>query len=462
MLSPAQYSATPVYTLLEEAAQGRVGIDQRWLRAILDRGPAAVEDLTRFGMTPPTDYRLDLTDDIVAMLRYLGDPRALDYLLEVVRRNPSDIPDDINFAIPAFGAPAVEPLIALVNELEEDEAGEVVFLLAALGQKGLRDPRILALLLDRLEYDMRDGALGLGLYGDPAGIPAIEKLLVEMPNDNQLLFALGELRDPSRVQDEPFDIWASYPEISTPDFSVLDEVARLEILRDGSDAVDRAAAAHSFFTEDMSEIAIAALHVAARNDADPEVRARAWEALASHEDDDELVSELTRRSQDAAVPLAERAGCLVGLAMMDEPIYETAVALYENAEVRAKVLEAMWRSVDRRFGKYFVAHLDDPHVDTQRIAIRGVGYLQMRGELARLKALWREEELREDALYAFAMAAPADPTPASLRSLLKKIQNDAQLTEDEAELVMLALDERLRMAGKKPVFLLLEDNEDQD
>ena len=462
MLPAAQYSSTPVYTLLDLASQGRIGIDQRWLHAILDRGPDAIDEIVRFGLTPQGENRLDLTDDLVAMVRFFHDPRALDYLTEVVRRDPTDVPDDLNFALPAFGAAAVEPLLALAHELEEDQAGEVAFLLAGLGQKGVRDQRILDLLLDRLVYDMRDGALCLGLYGDPAAIPAIEKLLVELPNDNQLLFALHELQEPSTVEDEPFDIWASYPEVSAPDFSVMDEPSRLEILRTGSDATDRAEAAHSFFTEDMGEEAVAALLVAARTDADAIVRARAWEAVASHEDEPEIRVELAQRLNDIAVEPVERAGCLVGLALLDAPIHDQAVLLYQNPEIRPKVLEAMWRSLDRRFGKYFVSHLDDPHLETQRIAIRGVGYLQMRGELARLKAFWGEEELREDALYAFALAAPSDPTPSALRSLLKRINADAKLSEDETELVMLALDERLRMAGKSPVFRPFDPDDEED
>lgn len=462
MLPASQYAATPVYNLLEEAAQGRIGIDQRWLRAILDRGPAAIEDIVRYGLVPRQENRLDLTDDLVAMVRHFGDPRALPYLTEVVRRDPTDIPDDLNFALPVFGSAAVEPLLALAQELEEDQAGEVAFLLAGLGQKGVRDPRILELLLDRLDFDMRDGALCLGLYGDPAAIPKLEELLAELPNDNQLQFALNELREPSNVEDEPFDIWASYPEVSAPDFSVMDEPARLEILRNGSDATDRAEAAHSFFTDDMSDEAVAALLKAARTDDDPEVRARCWEAVASHEDTSAIRQELTARLNDENVTFAERAGCLVGLALLDAPIHDQAVALYQHPEIRPKVLEAMWRSLDRRFGKYFVNHLDDPHLETQRIAIRGVGYLQMRGELARLKAFWGEEELREDALYAFALAAPADPTPSSLRSVLKRMNADANLSEDETELVMLALDERLRMAGKSPVFRPLSPDEEEE
>ena len=40
MLTPDQFAEAPVYTLLAEAAKGRIGIDQRWYAAILHRVPA--------------------------------------------------------------------------------------------------------------------------------------------------------------------------------------------------------------------------------------------------------------------------------------------------------------------------------------------------------------------------------------------------------------------------------------
>ena len=76
---------------------------------------------------------------------------------------------------------ALEPLIQLYDELSEDDAGEVAFALAAFR---IRDDRVLRILLDRLEYDTGDGALCLGLYGDPAARPALEKMLAEVEDEH--------------------------------------------------------------------------------------------------------------------------------------------------------------------------------------------------------------------------------------------------------------------------------------
>ena len=62
----------------------------------------------------------------------------------------------------------------------EEQGSDVAFLLAGLR---VRDPRVLELLLDRLEYDAADGAFCLGLYGDPAAQPALEKMLGEIPEE---------------------------------------------------------------------------------------------------------------------------------------------------------------------------------------------------------------------------------------------------------------------------------------
>ena len=82
----------------------------------------------------------------------------------------------------------------------------------------VRDPRVLKLLLDRLEYDAADGAFCLGLYGDSAAQPALEKMLAEVPEDEadlrrEIDYALEQLKAPEpKYQPEPFDLFAEYPE----------------------------------------------------------------------------------------------------------------------------------------------------------------------------------------------------------------------------------------------------------
>jgi hypothetical protein len=153
-------------------------------------------------------------------------------------------------------------------------------------------------------------------------------------------------------------------------------------------------------------------------------------------------------------------GALVGWASREDggAFDQTAKELYGIPEARAKALEAMWRSLDRSYADYFVRHLDDPDSEVQRMAIRGVGYCQVRGEVNHLKEFFDDEDVREDALFAYAMAAPADPTPSRMRSLFNKIDAEASLNDEERELVALALDERMMLAGKDRIFFQEEDD----
>ena len=91
----------------------------------------------------------------------------------------------------------------------------MAFLLAALR---VRDPRVLQLLLDRLEYDAGDGAFCLGLYGDPAARPALEKMAAEVPSGEadlrrEITYALEQLDAPEpQYVPEPYDLFAEYPD----------------------------------------------------------------------------------------------------------------------------------------------------------------------------------------------------------------------------------------------------------
>ena len=67
-----------------------------------------------------------------------------------------DVDDELVQALLPFGERAVEPLLKLYEELGEEQGSDIAFLLAGLR---VRDPRVLALLLDRLEFDAADGAL---------------------------------------------------------------------------------------------------------------------------------------------------------------------------------------------------------------------------------------------------------------------------------------------------------------
>ena len=176
------------------------------------------------------------------LFRHWDTPEALDFLIDAIRRTHDDVDDELVQALLPFGERAVEPLLKLYEELGEEQGSDIAFLLAGLR---VHDPRVLALLLDRLEFDAADGALCLELYRDPAARPALETMLAEIPDGRgraapRSSACARELDEPAPpYEPEPFDILAEYPERELPAFEVLSEAERMELL-ESPDADDRA------------------------------------------------------------------------------------------------------------------------------------------------------------------------------------------------------------------------------
>lgn len=452
--------------LLGAAAQGHVGLDQRWLHAILDRGDAAVPDLLKFALEPHDEDRVDLEEDLILIFRHLRTPEALPFYLECIRRQPDDVDDELIHSLLQLGPVAVEPLLELYEELGEEQAADVAFTLASLN---VRDPRILKVLTERLDYDAGDGAFCLGLYGDPAARPALDKMLAEIDPDDadlrrEIIFAIEQVSEPhTEVAPEPFDIWAFYPDRESPQFEILDDQERLEMLSSSS-AEHREQAASSFFNKELSPQVRNRLFELATTDPEPAVRARCWESLSDAINEQGIRQAMMSVLGDTAAPFEERSGALVGLSQVaDDPdVRLRMLEFYERPETRAKALEAMWRSLDRSFASFFPKHLDDPDIDVRRQAIWGVGYLGVGAEAGRLRALFDHDNLRADALFAYALSVPAQISRGRVRGLFRKIENLAgELSQGESELVQLALDERLTLHGLRPVFFADGDEEEE-
>jgi hypothetical protein len=315
-----------------------------------------------------------------------------------------------------------------------------------------------------MEFDLSDTLLLLGIYGDPAARPAIENAALLVSGDAELikeagnaLELLGQPKEP--VGEEPFDIWELYPEEDEPPLDLLDEDERRELLAHPVASM-RAAAAHSFFNRQPDAPERKQLLKLAREDESAEVRARSWEALIDATEEPEVVDAMLRALRDARLPVEERGGLLVGMAPETDraEVRQAVVDLYAIPEGRAKALEAMWRSVHPAFRDYFAKHLSDPDLEIRRGAIWGVGYYAIRSELDTLRQLFNDEDLRSDALFAYALAIPSDISRARMKGLFTRIEKGAHgLSEMEEELVKAALDERLLLAGKEPVFLAQED-----
>ena len=457
MLTPDQFADASAYDLLMEASKGRIGIDQRWAHAILDKGEAAVADIVRFGESnDASDIVIDIDEDIFLILRQLRSPAAVPFFIEYLRTFTDGVPDILLDAIYPIREAAFEPLIELYGRMEEDEGADVAFLLASFRK---HDPRVLQILLDRLEYDAAEGAICLGLYGDPAARPALEKMTAEVGEDEHLRRQLQEAIDDlatERTEEEPeFNIDEFFPEKAGPDPSVLEEADLVPMLA-ASDAQYRLAAVAGFINQDYGKDIRDRLLKVAQADSAEEVRAKAWEALGSETaDDEEVYSAMLAKLRDAGAPKLERAGALVGLGQRadEAEIRPFAEEFYEDPATRAAALSAMWNSLDKTYSPYFLPHLDDKDGDIRKHAISGVGYLGIAEGAEKLRAMFDDAEFRENALFAYALSARTEVSPGRVRGFLRRIGELAGgLSEEENELVEIALDERLLLNGHKPVF----------
>jgi hypothetical protein len=135
----------------------------------------------------------------------------------------------------------------------------------------------------------------------------------------------------------------------------------------------------------------------------------------------------------------------------------------ESPETRAQAVKAMWHSADRRFEKSVAKAFDDPELEVRRQAITAAGVFSMVPQLGRIERCFEDEELREAALYSYALAAPSAGTPARMRKLFSKVEDLAGgLNHDEAAIVGKALDDRLEANEYDPIFLVEDRPEGEE
>ena len=138
------------YELLEAAARGRIGVDRRFLHSIVDRGAPTetAAEILRFSRSPQDPFPINVDPLLTDLFRHFGTEEALEFYVDAIRRAPEDVDDSLIQALLPFAEKAAGPLLALYEELGEEQGSDVAFLLAALR---VRDPRVLKLLLDRLD-----------------------------------------------------------------------------------------------------------------------------------------------------------------------------------------------------------------------------------------------------------------------------------------------------------------------
>lgn len=467
LLDPQQLQQASPEDVLAAAARGHVALDHRFLHALVDRREQALPAVLAFTERDRSKDVVDLAPELIALFRHWKSPEALPFLVQVVKEDPTEIPDEAVEALVELGKPALEPLLELYGELDEADSGEIAFILANLGVKG---DRVLQLLIDRLDYDLADTALLLSVYGDRKAQPALEvaasalgsqdaRLKREVQDAIEALDATSSAGSKAE-ESEPFDIWSLYPQQDDLPMDLLGEDERLDLIRTASSDEVRAAAAGSFFNQELTREGRDTLLKAAQEDKSPQVRAQAWEALMNSTEELEVITAMLKALRDQNLSPIERGGLVVGLAPEADrnEIKQAILDLYETPPGRAKALEAMWRSVNPAFRDYFARHLDDSDIEVRRGAVWGVGYYGLKSELEKLRKLFDNEELRSDALFAYALAVPTELSRGRMKAIVAKIEKEARgLSDLEEDLVKAALDERLMLAGKEPFFAAQQD-----
>jgi SEC-C motif len=411
---PDEYARASAYDLLAAAARGHLAVDQRLIAALIAEPARTQPDLIRFSREDRAQDRVDLSLDLLYLFAAMPSPEAVPFLIGEMRRDLDDAAEDLIDLANRLGAPAAEALLDLFDETGRTHS-EVLFVALAAGARG---PRVDEAIAAIAAADPDDA----GFLSEIAAIP---------------FEAESELAPPE------------YPAEADPDLSLLPESEREEFLLSGSANLRRAAVL-SYFGEDLSDRRRQQFIELGGADPDALVRGLAWEALRDETGNAPVLRAMSARMAVAVDPL-ERVCLASALAYHPdvEGVIEAIETGYSDPVHRAKALEAMWRSFDRRWVDRPPRHLDDPDIDVRRQAMLGVGYFQLRAEANRLEVFFEDPDLRDDAIYAYALAAPAEDNRFGLRQLEKRIEKLAgPLTEDEVRTLEDALGTRLSMAGR--------------
>jgi hypothetical protein len=291
-------------------------VDHRFLHVLLDHPEQTVPELVSFASEDHGQDPIDLDDVLLDVFRYLRTPQAIPYYIQLIRRDPADVPDEVVETVAELGAPALDPLLELLDQL--DEPGDVPFMLSALG---IRDPRILEALERGLEKDPFSAALALEIYGDPAAALSIQAALARVPeNDTRQRQVIEDAIDSlaldlkkERAAPLDFDIWDRYPEEELPVFEVLSDDDRLVMMERGS-AIVRAEAAASYNGSDPPLAVRARILQLAKNDPEPSVRGAGWEALSEISDEPEVRRAMLDVLRSADASTEEKGGAAIALA----------------------------------------------------------------------------------------------------------------------------------------------------
>lgn len=417
ILTPDLYKSVSAYDLLTAAADGRVGIDQRLMHALIDEPEKTLGDIVRFANEDRSNDRLYIGEDLLRIFCVHPTPEAIPFLLGEARVDPDDIPEELTEAFVRLGPPVVEPLLGLQQELGK-EGGELLFELACLGVKDSR----------------------------------IEQRISESPEKDFLAPIYAEHSE-RPGETEPFEIWARYPEQDEPEFLEIPAKERMEFL-DSPYVPHRVLAVDSWLHEEHAAGLRKKFLALAKSDPELEVRCVAWEALREDIGDDAIREAVVKKVEDENADLDERVSAAIGASYLhyDIPaIRQVLEAGYDDPELRAKAIEGMWRTLDPEFGEFIPDNLDedaDPGVRTQ--AIIATGMFRMADQMPKLAAMMDDLDFRREAIYAYAIGCPGNHDAAALKKIKKEIEKLAGgFSEADEAMADRGLELRAQLAGTR-------------
>ena len=473
---PDQFASTPALTLLREAEKGLIGLDRRLFESLLGRREETLDALEEFlrdesANDEREDRLLDMTAQVFDLYREFRSPRALPFYTGLLKQRGDTIPDELMEAFADLGADSVEPLLRVHEESGEDDRPDIVFLLSTLG---VHDARIQALIEQTIAADHYEGALCAGLYGDAALKPAVENALARMAGGpkaaeerkvlEECIESLGQSRTAHEIT--PYGLLEQYPEKAAP---LFDQMAPEDVLTffDCAEKEYRARAAMSFTDDDYPDEIRDRLVGLARQDSEQLVRGAALRALGERIEEApvrELLISVMEARRNSAEHRDEWLGALIGLAgaTAGPEVHDALLEAYNREDCRAAALQAMWRSLDPRYRKYFGPNLKHEDFDVRRQAIQGIGAYPLPDLAFELIPLFQDADVRDEALFSYALAVKHNTTPKSVNKLFDMIEERAGgLDDDESETVAVALDRRLEREGYEPVFFPPEEDGDE-
>ncbi len=415
VIAPDRYASIPSYELLEAAELGHVAVDQRLLHALLDDPARTLPGIVKFA-NETRDGRVYLGEDLMRIFCVHPSVDAMPFLEREIRAFPDDIPEEITEILTRLGPQAVEPLLALQRDLG-DQGSELLFELACLGVEDSR----------------------------------IEEYIRSNEAERDFLLPMYHEHSQRKLEIEPYEIWARYPEEDEPDFTQAPDNERLPFL-DSEYAPHRIEALDAWLHEEHSPALRAKILRMAKSDPEIDVRCIAWEALREDFDAPDIRRALLARLKDGEAPLEDRVSVAIASSYMhyEEPeVGKVLREAYEDEDLRAGALQGMWRTLDQEFAGFAEPHLGEeerPDVRTQ--ALVAAGMLRMSDSIPEIEQAFDSADFRHEALYAWILASPGATSKAEMAALRTRLEAIAEgFDEDDAAAVERAIELRCDLAG---------------